>query len=519
MSAAPQTSMQTRSPGRPAPLAWALLLTLLAGLWLAPRGLAQPAPQTGGPVVVEIGTQLSAGTLSLVRRGIARAQAGGGTLVLRLDTPGGEVGLMGKLARALDRARGEELRVVALVDKHALSAGALLALTCDSIYMTPGSTIGAAMPIQSSGGLTLPGAVNEKFLSAFRADFRSWAESHGRSGLLAEAMVDPAVEVVLIEENGLERLVSGEEWDQLSASGAPVTRKATVSAAGSLLTLTAEEAVRHGIADGLCRDLPDLVEGKLFMDLTAAEYVRETGAESLATLLNRTAPLLILLGVLFLYLEVQTPGFGLFGSLALLCFALMLWGGYLAGLAGLEHFALIGLGLALVLVEIFLVPGTLIAGLTGLACVAVGLIWSQLGPSMPLSSALDRHLLLAAFNTTVLWAVGGLLGAALATRLLPHTPIGRRLLLAPTDPRGTHGAALATPGAADRPPPAIGALGRTLTPLRPVGKLELLGEPGVEYEGSAVGPALERGVRVRVIELSTGRLLVEAAPEDDPPAI
>jgi membrane-bound serine protease (ClpP class) len=504
--------MQPEPPGKNLVLVCCLALAALIGWVPLPSVRAASAPQGGGPVVVEIGEQLSAGSLSLVRRGIARARSSGGTLVLQLDTPGGNVELMWKLARAIDRARSEKLSVVALVDKHALSAGALLALTCDSIYMTPGSTIGAAMPIQP-GGLALPGAVGEKFLSTFRADFRSWAESHSRSGLLAEAMVDPAVEVILIEENGLERLVSGSEWDELAASGAAVTRKATISAKDRLLTLTAEEAVRHGIANGLCRDLPDLIAGKLFMDLAAAGYVRETGAEHLASLLAGAGPLLILLGALFLYLELQTPGFGLFGGLGLLCFALMLFGGYLAGLAGFEHFVLIGLGLALVLVEIFLIPGTLIAGLAGLVCVVLGLIWSQLGPALPLSSALDRHLLLAAFNTTVLWSAGGLLGAALATRLLPHTPLGRRILLAPADSRGTHGAAL--PDAApDRGSEAlIGALGVTLTPMRPVGKIELLLEPGVEYEGSAVGPALERGVRVRVIERSTGRLMVEAVPE------
>jgi membrane-bound serine protease (ClpP class) len=502
----------------PWPLRPWLLLALVLGLAAAPVGAAssallaqQPDAQAGprnGPVVVEIGEQLSAGTLSLVRRSIERAKASGGTLVLVLDTPGGEIDLMWQIAKAIDAARGAKLNVVALVDKHALSAGALVALSCDSIYMTPGSTMGAAMPIAASGGVALPVAVGDRFLSAFRADFRAWAESHGRSGLLAEAMVDPEVEVALVEQDGRQSLVSGSTWDEMAQSGQPVKKIATISAKGSLLTLTADEAIRHGMADGQARDLEDLLKSKLFADPAAVTFVRATSAESLAAVLSRLAPLLLLLGILCLYLELQTPGVGLFGILCVLSFGLLLWGRYLTGLAGMEHFLLIGLGFVLVIAELFFFTGTLIAGIAGVVCIAVGLIWSQLGPDLPLSSAFDRRLLLRSFNSTVLWSAAGLLGAALATRLLPYTPFGRVLVLAPAAGRPTQGSAVVLPvGSAAQ---WVGQLGRTLTPMRPVGKIELEAQPGQEFEASAIGPALDPGVRVRVVEHTSGRLLVEA---------
>jgi membrane-bound serine protease (ClpP class) len=466
-------------------------------------------PDKKGPVVIEIGEQLSAGTLSLVRRGIDRAKGAGGTLVLVLDTPGGQVELMWQIAKAIDRARGEQLNVIALVDKHALSAGALVALTCDSIYMTPGSTMGAAMPVASPGGIGPPVALGEKYLSAFRADFRAWAESHGRSGLLAEAMVDPDVEVALVEEDGRQTMVSGIEWEELAQSGRAVKKVATISAKGNLLTLTADEALRQGMADGQARDLNDLLTSKLFADQSSVIFVKDTSAERLAALLSRLAPLLILLGIVCVYMELQTPGLGLFGVLGLVSFGLLLFGRFLTGLAGIEHFVLIGLGFALLIAELFFFTGTIIAGVTGVVCIVVGLVWSQLGPDMPLSSAFDRRLLLRSFNSTVLWSAAGVLVAAATTRLLPLTPLGRFLVLAPADPRATQGAAVALP--VPNASQLVGHLGRTLTPMRPVGKVELESHPGQEFEASAIGPALDPGVRVRVVEHSTGRLLVEGA--------
>ena len=504
-------SPSTSSRRLAAVLGRVLLVLGAIGLSLAPAGARSLNQTGGGPVVMRIGEALNPGTLSLVRRSIDEAEARSTPLVIELDTPGGNVELMWKIARAIDRAKRDGLQVVAFVDNHALSAGALIALACDLIYMSPQGTIGAALPIVSAP-MPMPQAVDEKFLSAFRSEFRAWAEAHGRSGALAEGMVDPKVEVLLIEQDGLERVVTGKEWDDLRAGEQPVRRISTIADSETLVALSANEAQRYRLIDGIAESLEQLVVVKLSMPAASPVRMEATGAEQLAAFLASIAPILMLAGVVFLWMELQAPGIGVPAILAGACFAALLFGRYLTGLAGIEHFVMIGLGLVLLAVELFVVPGTLVAGITGGVLVLLGLVWSQLGPDLPLSYSFDRKLLIQAAYRTVLWMFLGLVASLGLSRLLPHTPLGRILIAQAKDEAETFGTGVGDVAGERATAARVGATGRALTALRPVGKVELEAAPGQEFEALIDGDALEPGARVRVIELRTGRLVVEPAP-------
>ena len=145
----------------------ALALLLVSGLVVADRAAAEPLPQARGVIVVKFDDQLNYGGLSLLRRAIGQAQLEGTDLVVVLDTPGGEVGLMYQIGEALRRARDEGVQTVAFVDRRALSAGVLVAMSCDLIYMAPGSVIGANHTVCDECERTR----SEKKISKF---YRTW---------------------------------------------------------------------------------------------------------------------------------------------------------------------------------------------------------------------------------------------------------------------------------------------------------------------------------------------------------
>src|SRR5262245_51224977 len=239
----------------------ALALALLSAPQQADPG-APPSTRSGGLTLVRIEGELDVGTQALLKRAIDGARERGDRLVIELDTPGGEVELMWQLANALLDASTAGIGTVAWVHDRALSAGSLLALACERVYMRSHATIGSALPVTVGPGGLEPASedpeVREKISSALRAEFRGVAEKHGRSGLLAEAMVDPDVEVLEItEENGSTRLVSAQELDDIRQNGKQPEYRAIVPK-GQLLNATGSEAVALGLADGLVEKLEDL---------------------------------------------------------------------------------------------------------------------------------------------------------------------------------------------------------------------------------------------------------------------
>jgi membrane-bound serine protease (ClpP class) len=187
------------------------------------------------------------------------------------------------------------------------------------------------------------------------------------------------------------------------------------------------------------------------------------------------------------------------------CFGLVVAGKYLAGMAEVAHVVAIGLGLALVALEILAFPGTLWLGLTGGLLAAGGLVAASLGGGFSLSEPLGRERLLDTALSYSLAAAGAVVVALLVSRWLPRAPLLSRMVLAP------EGAGFAGALPESGSLPAVGALGTALTDLRPVGKVEVEGRRGIEFEARSQGVMLARGERVRVIETAEGRLVVERA--------
>ena len=313
------------------------LVVLLAVLSAGGSGDAQGGVDDGPVYVMRITGTIDLGLAPYVDRVVKAAEDdGAAAIIVEIDTPGGR---LDAVLQMRDTILDAEVRTIALVDASAFSAGALVAIAADEIYMTPGAVLGAATPVLGGSGET----ADEKTISAVRAAFESTAEANGRDPRVAGAMVDSRVEIA--------GLVTGEE----------------------LLTLTVSEAIEFGYAEGTAAD-----RDAMLVELGLADnelVVMNVGfAEQLVRFLTDPliAGLLLLGGFLLIIGDFFSGGVGIaaVGGLALL--AIFFWGHMLAGLAGWEDIVLLLVGIALLAVEVFVLPGFGVAGILGLIALGGG---------------------------------------------------------------------------------------------------------------------------------------------------
>lgn len=441
----------------------------------------EPAPHA--PVyVIPIRGQIEGALLYVIRRGLAEAgRQNAAAVVLAMDTPGGTLNAASDIVRSIQAA---PMPVYTWVEKDAFSAGAIIALSTKGIYMAPGSVIGDALPILMSpwGGVQdMPAAIEEKAVSAVSALVRSAAQAAGHDPELAEKMVRRENEFKVGDE--------------------------VICPAGRLLTLTSDEAARPGqdgtplLSAGTAADVPAVLEllslaGRPIVDMQI------TSAEKIARLVAAAAPILMMLGFLGVYIEIKTPGFGLPGILGAACLALFFWGHHIAGLAGMEDLLIFACGIALILVEVLLIPGFGFAGVLGIALVLVSLV-GAMTRIVPGGSWLPawEDLQLPIFKTGAA-LVGTGAGALLLGRILPRSRLFGRI------PLSAENTAAQGYTAAPDTTAWIGKAGTTLTALHPAGAARIDGQ---RLDVVTSGEFIEAGAPVRITEAHGSRLVVQKA--------
>jgi membrane-bound serine protease (ClpP class) len=442
-----------------------VLVGLVAlGLVAEVAGQVPPAP-TAHPVVyvVPIHGVVDLGLAPFIERVLdAAVAARAAAVILEVNTFGGRVDAAVVIRDALLRAR---VPTVAFVDKRAISAGALIALAAERIAMADGGTIGAATPVEigASGGPAQP--VAEKTVSYVRKEFRATAETRKRPARLAEAMVDSDVEIP-----GL-------------------------NAKGKLLTLTTEEALRHGIADFSAASVVAVLT-TLGLDSAESRRVTPAWAETLVRFLTQplVSSLLTTIGILGIILELRTPGFGVPGVLGIVSLGLFFWGHWLARLAGWEEVLLVAVGLVLLTVEIFVTPGFGLAGTLGLVALVGGLGLSLVG------SGATWEVILGATGQVVLSLLLAIAASLAMLRFLPRLPFGRRLVL--QTELGV-GEGFAPTAAADLM--WLGKRGTAASTLRPAGIATFEGD---RVDVVSDGEFIEAGDPVTVIKVDGNRIVV-----------
>ncbi len=543
----------------PGPASWAQ--TLDAGPQEpadAEARISAPATQTQDAVgvIIPIHTQITDVTAESVKRRIEEARhLGANVLVFELDTPGGLVSSTFDIA---DQIRNlTDIKTIAWVNTTAHSGGALVAVACEEIVTSRSSRIGDAQVIFGNpvGPQAIPEELKPKITTPVLSDVRASAQLRGYSQVLCAALVDPDREVWWLEkietgerefvfrEEKMKRLGESDETgkaDDKSASGekddagSPTTPAAEpqwklvetyydvvldievkaiqpIVRDDQLLQMSTSEAFAYGFSKGIAKDEGDIRKRYGLASLTRIEaWWSENLALWMTSMWVRGFLLVIIL--LGAYVEFHTPGVGVPGLVALICLAVFVGAPYLTGLANVWEIMCIALGFALIGLEVFVIPGFGIAGITGIGLLLVGLLATfvpeEPGRSLPLYiprlPATLHHLKLA-FATLVCSMVASLIGMAMLSRFLPRLPVLRGILPANPTPSAV------APDDPYRGLARVGDIGEAAGPLRPAGKARFGSQlvdvvtRGEYLDGDMKLEVVERrGNRVVVREVRTG---------------
>lgn len=452
---------------------------------------APPLPEVGDAdgagqfvVVIPIHGTIDRGLSPFVKRSIALAEEKKArAIILDVDTFGGRVDAATVIRDALLKT---PIPVVAYVNRRAISAGALISYAADHIVFASGGSMGAATPIQMQGGQAQ--AVGEKMVSYMRSEMRATAEANGRNGDVAEAMVDREI------------VVEG------------------VSEAGKLLTLTTDQALKIGLATAKHESLGTVLEA---LKLSKATRVtpQTNWAESIARFLTDpvVSGLLMSLGMLGLLIELYSPGFGFAGGLGLLCLTLFFGGHMVVDLAGWEEVIIFGLGIVLLAVEIFIIPGFGIVGALGITAIVASLVMALLGTSV--SEAWNMGVFGSALGTVLLSVAGAVVAMFFIAKFLPKSRFGRFLVLETTLASSGSTAAEGTPDFLANPAAWRAYKGKTgvaQSDLRLSGKAMIDGEL---VDVVSQHEYIKKGTPIRVLAVEGVRIVVvREDPAGDEPA-
>lgn len=444
------------------------------------------AEQTGsGKVfVIPVKGMIERGLVYVIRRGVNEAVSGGAeAIILDMDTPGGRLDAAEEIIRIIS---GLEIPTITYVNPQAISAGAIIAMATDQIYMAPGSRIGDAMPLMMGpmgGAQEMPEALEEKSVSYVAAMIRAAAQEKQHDPQLAEAMVRRGMEYRIGE-----RIISAE---------------------GELLTLTNQEAEelveRDGeqtplLSSGTLASLQELLE-QINLDGAQIETLEVTSAEKIARYIELFSAILLMGGLLGIYIEFRTPGFGVPGITGIILLAIWFWGHNIAGLAGTGEMLLLLAGITLLAVEIFVLPGFGIAGAAGIICILTALMMGMYesypgGPWYPQPEQLERII-----HVTGITMLGTFLFAFLLTRFMPYIPGMNRLVLA-SSLKADEGYTVTSPEHSS----LVGESGISLTALRPAG-IAMFNEKRLDVVTQ--GQYIDKGQPVRITACHGSRILVE----------
>jgi len=463
-------------------------LTLVVGLLIA---LAEPFELRGAEAKPEAGTKkvyvlpirddIMPPLVYVVRRGVKEAmEAKADVLVLDMETNGGRVDVTEEIIGIIGKFPGQ---TVTFVNKKAFSAGAFISFATQKIFMAPQAVIGAAAPVMASptgGAQEIGGTMEIKASSAISALVRANAEKNGHNPAVADAMVKKNSELKLDDK--------------------------VINEKGQILTLTDQEAARvYGtpakplLSAGTVENLEALLK-QLELGSALVKRVEPSGVERLGTWINTLAPVLLIIGIAGVYIEFKTPGFGLPGIIGITAFAVYFFGGYIAGLTGLEWVAVFVVGLALVALELFFFPGTLVLGFTGFGLVFISLVMALVDHYPGASVLPTLPQLELPLNQLAIAVVGSVLVILGLSRVLPQTSFYPALVS-----QGVSGQQTEKSIAANQQQ-RLGQIGVALSTLRPGGKAQF-GDSILDVVSA--GEFVEKGRQVRIVGSSGHEAVVE----------
>ena len=441
-------------------LLFLITLSTLAGVFIPAE-----AGVKGGQTTIyqfDIKEEISPGAARKVSKAMEEARSAHVDLVLiHMNTYGG-------LLDAADSIRtlllNSPIPVYVFIDNNAASAGALISIACNKIYMRQGASIGAATVVTQNAE-----ALPDKYQSYMRSMMRSTAEARGRDPRIAEAMVDARIAVPGVNDSG------------------------------KVLTLTASEAMKHSYCDGLAENEQEVLNQAGYSDYKIIRYEASWLDSFIGWLMHpAVSGVLILLMLGGLYYELQHPGIGLPLIIALGAAVLYFAPLYLEGLAQNWEILVALAGLILIALEIFVVPGFGITGISGGILLLFGLMTSLLRNDGLDYSGVSTYAFAESLAVVLTGMAGALALFLFASKVFSESPVFKKMVLA-TEMNSSAGYSAAIDL------PAVGTRGFTATLLRPSGKVKI-GEH--VYTASSESGFIEANVEIEVIAVSGGNLVV-----------
>ena len=320
-------------------------------------------------------------------------------IVFEINTFGGRVDAATQIKDAI---LSSNVQTIGFINRRAISAGALISLSCEKIYMTGGGLIGAATAVDMSGKKG-----SEKVISFMREEMASTAEQRGRNKKIARGMVDEELSFTHLVLNQDSILVNDIEG-----------RKE-----GKLISLTTDQALKYQIADGVAENINSVLDSIGYEDFQIVEKSENWSEDIVRFLTNPVvASLLTTFGFLGILFELQSPGWGIPGYVGLTCLILSLSASYIAQLATMSDLLFVFAGIGMVLLEILVIPGFGIIGIGGFGLMMYGL-YLLLLPDIPVGDEIVGQ----AMDGFFIGLVGAIIGLVLLIRLMIKTKFWEQL--------------------------------------------------------------------------------------------
>ncbi len=410
--------------------------------------------------VAKIDGEIDLGLVPYIKRVIDEAtDKNANAIIFEINTFGGRVDAATQIKDAILQCN---IPTIAFVHNRAISAGALITLSCKTIIMAPGSSIGATTVVDQEGKKQ-----SEKYQSYMRGEMRSTAEKNGRRTDIAEGMVDERIVVKDLQDDSTK-----------------------------LITLTSEEALKYKIADSVLSNVKDIVN---YLNLKNPRiiHISSNWAEDFVRFLNNPimSSLLIMVGLIGLYTEIKTPGFGFAGIAALIALTLFFGSSFILQLASIYEILLFIIGVILIIAEIFIIPGFGIAGIAGIILLILSLFLALIDTSFYIDSDQIMAAIVqlgSAISISVILMI-------ILIKFLPKTHAFNQFVL--SDQTAAKEGFVSNPVYDE----LLNLEGVTITPLRPSGIISINNK---RYDVVTEGGFIDKGKKIVVTKVEGMKIIV-----------
>ncbi|PIQ10992.1 MAG: peptidase [Ignavibacteriales bacterium CG18_big_fil_WC_8_21_14_2_50_31_20] len=410
--------------------------------------------------VAKIEGDIDLGLAPYVKRVVSEAENNKATLIIfKINTFGGRVDAATQIKDAILNSKVE---TIAFIDKRAISAGSLIALSCNKIIMVPGASIGATTVVDQAGKKQA-----EKAQSYMRSEMRSTAERTGRRTDIAEGMVDERIEI--------EGLVDSTQ----------------------LITLTSKESLEYGIADTILTNIIEVLEYSNNQNAEIIQLDINWGEEFIRFINNPIiTSILMMIIMVGMFMEIKTPGWGFAGTASLMALALFFGAGYILEIASIMDILLFVAGVVLLLLEIFVIPGFGIFGIAGIILIVAGLFMGLVSDFPLIETDILSIAIIQLASSFVLSAII----IYFLAKTLPKSTMWNKLILNKsikensgyTSKKEYHD--------------LVGKVGETLTDLRPAGTATIDGE---RYDVVSQGDFIVKNTKIIVSKEEGSKIVVK----------